>query len=71
VKEIMDPAIRAGKISTLDINLALRRYVGSDGYLEHCSIRNNVRIGLDGREVGRVSLAQANYSRELLTVGRV
>jgi sRNA-binding protein len=70
LKEVMQPAIAAGKISTDDIDVALRRYVGSDGYLEHASIFNNVRIGLDGRPAGRVSHMQALYSRELLRLGR-
>jgi sRNA-binding protein len=70
LREIMAPAIKAGRITTDDINIALRRYVGSDGYLEHCSILNNPRINLDGREVGCISYKQALYSRDLLSVGR-
>jgi sRNA-binding protein len=70
LRELMLPAIKAGKISTLDIAVALRRYTGSDGYLEHYSIFNNTRIGLDGEPAGRVSHSQACYSRELLRVGR-
>jgi sRNA-binding protein len=70
LKEVMAPAIEAGRISTDDIAVALRRYTGSDGYLEHASIFDNARIGLDGRPAGRVSHQQANYSRALLSVAR-
>jgi sRNA-binding protein len=59
IREAMAPAIAAGRISTDDITLALKRYTGSSGYLEHASIYNNVRIGLSGRPAGRVSHLQA------------
>jgi sRNA-binding protein len=69
LKEVMVPAIRAGRISTHDINIAIRRYVDSRGYLENCSF-NAPRVGLNGSPAGRVSYRQSLYAQERLRVGR-
>jgi hypothetical protein len=67
--EVMEPAIRAGRISTHDIAVALSHYVNGRGYLENCTF-NADRIGLDGKVAGRVSLRQSLFAAERLRVGR-
>jgi sRNA-binding protein len=69
LKEIMAPAIKVGRISTHDINIAIRRYVDSRGYLEAC-LFNAPRLGLRGEPAGRVSYRQSLYAQERLRVGR-
>jgi sRNA-binding protein len=65
----MAPAIKLGRISTHDINIAIRHYVNSRGYHEACTF-NAPRIGLSGSAAGRVSYQQSLYSIERLRVGR-
>jgi sRNA-binding protein len=69
LKEVMEPAIKLGRISTHDINIAIRRYVNTRGYLENSTF-NAPRIGLNGEPTGRVSLRQSLYAEERLRVGR-
>jgi hypothetical protein len=69
LREIMLPAIAAGRSSSLDIFIALRRYVNSARYLEAC-LFNAPRIDLSGEAAGRVSYRQSLYAIERLRVGR-
>ena len=41
----LQPAIKAGRISETDLRLALCLYTRADGYLDHCSVCGNARIG--------------------------
>lgn len=63
----MEPAIKAGRISESDVKLALRLYTLADGYLDHCSVCGNVRIGLHGQPIGTVTEEHARRARELLS----
>ena len=65
------PAIRSGKISEDDVKLALKRYTGSTGYLEHCVIHENVRLGLNGETSGTVANNEATRARAMLMARRL
>jgi hypothetical protein len=67
---VMAPAIRAKRISTADISVALAHYVNSRGYLVNC-VFNAARIDLSGGPVGRVGYRQSLYATERIRVGRV
>lgn len=67
----LEPAIRVGRISEADIKSAMQRYTSANGYLEHCAIVGNARIGLDGKPCGPVvTEEQARIARTRLAKRR-
>jgi sRNA-binding protein len=68
--DTMAPAIKAGRISVDDLNIALKRYTLADGYLIACQRAGADRIGLDGKSCGAVSAEQANDARRQIAQRR-
>jgi sRNA-binding protein len=68
--ELMQPAIKAGRISENDLRLALKRYTSANDYLKRC-LKPKARINLSGEPVGRVTPVHARSAMFRLHLRRV